>query len=73
MDAVFKISDNAACAIGRGNYAMSGDKPEASKRLLTDSYSLYRVNGAPAECDGKVLNVTSSVGAQSGSSIVYQL
>ncbi len=52
---------------------MAGDKPDASKRLLTDSYSLYRLKGTPVEWDGKVLKVSGSVGAQSGFSVVDQL
>lgn len=73
VDAAFKISYDAARAAELGNYPMSGDKPDASKRLLTDSYSLYRVKGALAEWDGKVLKVTGSVGARSGFSVVDQL
>ena len=46
-----------------GNYPMAGDKPDANKRLLTDSYSLYRVKGTPVEWDGKVLKVAGTVGA----------
>ncbi len=73
IDAAFKISYSAARAAELGNYPMAGDKPDASKRLLTDSYSLYRVKGTPVEWDGKVLKVNGSVGAQSGFSVVEQL
>jgi polar amino acid transport system substrate-binding protein len=73
VDAAFKISYSAARAAELGNYPMSGDKPDASKRLLIDSYSLYRVKGTPVEWDGKVLKVPGSVGAQSGFSVVDQL
>jgi polar amino acid transport system substrate-binding protein len=72
-DAAFKISYSAARAAEIGNYPMAGDKPDASKRLLTDTYSLYRVKGTPVEWDGKVLKVSGSVGAQSGFSVVDQL
>ncbi len=73
VDAAFKISYSAARATELGNYPMTGDKPDASKRLLTDSYSLYRVKGTPVEWDGKVLKVVGTVGAQSGFSVVEQL
>lgn len=73
IDAAFKISYSAARATELGNYPMAGDKPDASKRLLTDSYSLYRLKGTPVEWDGKVLKVSGSVGAQSGFSVVDQL
>lgn len=72
-DAAFKISYSAARAAELGNYPMAGDKPDASKRLLTDSYSLYRMKGSAVEWDGKVLKVAGSVGAQSGFSVVEQL
>ncbi len=55
-------------------YPMAGDKPDASKRLLNDTYSLYRMKGATnANWDGKTLKVDGTVGAQSGFSIVKQL
>ncbi len=73
VDAAFKISYSAARAAELGNYPMAGDKPDASKRLLTDSYSLYRVKGSAVEWDGKTLKVDGSVGAQSGFSVVDQL
>jgi len=73
VDAAFKISYSAARATELGNYPMTADKPDASKRLLTDSYSLYRVKGTPVEWDGKVLKVVGTVGAQSGFSVVEQL
>lgn len=73
VDAAFKISYSAARATELGNYPMAGDKPDASKRLLTDTYSLYRLKGTPVEWDGKVLKVAGSVGAQSGFSVVDQL
>lgn len=73
MDAAFKISYSPARAAELGNYPMAGDKPDASKRMLTDSYSLYRVKGVAVDWDGKVLKVAGSVGAQSGFSVVDQL
>ncbi len=73
VDAAFKISFSAARAAELGNYPMAGDKPDASKRLLTDSYSLYHMKGTPVEWDGKVLKVAGTVGAQSGFSVVDQL
>ena len=55
-------------------YPMAGDKPDASKRLLNDTYSLYRMKGSiAATWDGKTLKVDGAVGAQSGFSIAKQL
>ena len=55
-------------------YPMAGDKPDASKRLLNDTYSLYRMKGSTAATwDGKTLKVDGAVGAQSGFSIAKQL
>lgn len=73
VDAAFKISYSAARAAELGNYPMAGDKPDASKRLLTDTYSLYRLKGTAIEWDGKVLKAGGPVGAQSGFSVVDQL
>ena len=73
VDAVFKISYSAARAAELGVYPMQGDKLDAGKRLLTDSYSLYRLKGTKVEWDGKTLKVDGVVGAQSGFSVVDQL
>lgn len=73
VDAAFKISYSATRAAELGNYPMVGDKPDASKRLLTDTYSLYRLKGTAVEWDGKSLKVDGTVGAQSGFSVVDQL
>lgn len=73
VDAAFKISYSAARAVELGNYPMAGDKPDAGKRLLTDSYSLYRLKGAVVEWDGKLLKAEGNIGAQSGFSVVDQL
>jgi polar amino acid transport system substrate-binding protein len=73
MDAAFKISYSAERAAELGNYPMVENKPDASKRMLMDSYSLYRLKGAAVEWDGKVLKMTGSAGAQSGFSVVGQL
>jgi polar amino acid transport system substrate-binding protein len=55
-------------------YPMTGDKPDANKRLLNDTYSLYRMRGsAAANWDGKSLKIDGLVGAQSGFSVVQQL
>lgn len=73
VDGVVKISFSPE-RTGFLVYPMSGDVPDASKRLLIDSYSLYRMKGSTVvSWDGKVLNVTGVVGAQSGFSIVKQL
>ena len=55
-------------------YPMVGEKPDASKRLLNDTYSLFRLKGSTAATwDGKTLKADGPVGAQSGFSIVKQL
>jgi polar amino acid transport system substrate-binding protein len=73
IDGVLKISfsaDRTEFLV----YPMAGDKPDASKRLLNDTYSLYRVKGSTAATwDGKALKVDGAVGAQSGFSVVKQL
>lgn len=73
IDGVVKISysaDRTAFLV----YPMAGDKPDANKRLLIDSYSLYRMKGSTAAAwDGKTLKVDGAVGAQSGFSVVKQL
>lgn len=73
MDAAFKISYSTARATELGNYPMAGDQPDASKRMLTLSYSLYRLKGAVVDWDGKLLKIKGSVGAQAGFSAVEQM
>lgn len=73
MDAAFKISYSAARAAELGDFPMAGDKPDASKRMLTLSYSLYRLKGSPVDWDGKRLKIKGSVGAQAGFSAVEQM
>lgn len=73
IDGVVKIS-YAADRTDFLVYPMAGGNPDASKRLLNDSYSLYRMKGSTAATwDGKTLKVDGAVGAQSGFSIVKQL
>lgn len=73
MNAVFKISYSAERLAELGAYPMAADKPDASKRLLMDSYSLYKIKGSKVEWDGKTLKADGTVGAQSGFSVVAQL
>lgn len=73
IDGIVKISYSAERAAELAVYPMVGDKPDASKRLLNDTYSLYRMKGSAVSWDGKVLKVDGAVGAQSGFSIVKQL
>lgn len=73
VDAAFKLSYSAERAAEFGNYPMLGDKPDPSKRLLTDSYNLYRLKGASVEWDGKTIKTSGKVGAQAGFSVVTQL
>lgn len=56
------------------NYPMAGDKPDASRRMYTDGYTLYRVKGNTVSWDGsKFVNMTGSIGAQRGYSIIDDL
>ncbi len=74
VDALYKISFSPERAAEIGIYPMQGEKPDATKRLLIDSYSLYRQKGSTAvEWDGKTLKVAGRVGAQTGFSVVEQL
>lgn len=56
-----------------GVYPMSGGKPDESKAMMMDGYTLYRMKGGNAQWDGKTLTVSGSVGAQPGYSIIDQL
>jgi polar amino acid transport system substrate-binding protein len=74
VDALFKISFSPERAAEIGVYPMQGDKPDPSKRLLIDSYSLYRLKGSNTVLwDGKTLQVAGGVGAQTGFSVVELL
>lgn len=54
-----------------GAYPMTGDKPDATKRLHTEGYSLYVLKGSNIGWDGqKFSNITGSVGAPTGYSII---
>ncbi|WP_137937232.1 transporter substrate-binding domain-containing protein [Chitinivorax sp. B] len=73
LDGLFKISFKAD-RMDMGHYPMAGDKPDNSKRMLDDSYSLYRLKGGTVEWDGKTIkHADAGIGAQSGFSIVDQL
>ncbi|WP_374347070.1 substrate-binding periplasmic protein [Chitinimonas sp.] len=73
MDGLFKISFKPE-RMEIGHYPMNGDKPDASRRMLDDSYSLYRLKGGRIDWDGKAIkNADGAVGAQSGFSVVDQL
>lgn len=56
-----------------GHYPMTGDKPDESRAVMFDGYTLYRLKGGAAQWDGKKLTVAGSVGAQPGYSIIDQL
>ncbi|PHV12985.1 substrate-binding periplasmic protein [Chitinimonas sp. BJB300] len=73
FDGLFKISFKAD-RMELGNFPMIGDKPDISKRMFDDSYSLYRLKGTNVDWDGKVIrNAEAGIGAQAGFSIVDQL
>lgn len=57
-----------------GAYPMVNGKPDVGKRMLTTSYSLYRMRGNPVTWDGKnILHLKGVVGAQTSFSIVDHL
>ena len=56
-----------------GHYPMAGDKPDETRAMMYDGYSLYRIKGGSAQWDGVKLTVTGPVGAQPGYSIIDQL
>ena len=58
-----------------GVYPMAGDKPDASRRLATISYALYRLKGSPVAFTGKTITGLGDgpVGASTGYSIVDDL
>nr|WP_283204904.1 transporter substrate-binding domain-containing protein [Chitinivorax sp. B] len=72
-DGLFKISFKVD-RMELGHYPMLGDKPDASKRMLDDTYSLYRLKGSKVEWDGRnILNIETAIGTQTGFSITDQL
>ena len=55
-------------------YPTTGDKPDENRRLHTEEYSLYRAKGSNVSWDGsKFSNLTGSIGAQRGYSIIDNL
>lgn len=56
-----------------GTYPMVGAKPDESKALMRDGYTLYRLKGGNVQWDGKKLIASGAIGAQPGYSIVDQL
>ncbi|QDQ28461.1 amino acid ABC transporter substrate-binding protein [Chitinimonas arctica] len=73
MDGAFAASFKPD-RLAMGSYPGGGDKPDTSKYMMMDGYSLYRLKGSNVGYDGKAIsNVTGAVGAQQGFSIVDQL
>ncbi|MEH8199154.1 transporter substrate-binding domain-containing protein [Aeromonas allosaccharophila] len=70
MDAAIKMSYSVERATKVGVYPMREGKPDPTKRLLTESYSLYQLKGGKSQWDGTTLRVKGMVAAQSGFSIV---
>lgn len=57
-----------------GVYPMAGGKPDASRRIATLTYALYRLKGSPVHWNGKAIEgLDGPVGVQSGYSIVEDL
>jgi polar amino acid transport system substrate-binding protein len=72
VDGIFAASFKAE-RLEIGVYPMIGDKPDASRAMMYDGYSLYRIKGSATLWDGKKLTATGSIGAQPGYSIVDQI
>ncbi|MBB5018784.1 polar amino acid transport system substrate-binding protein [Chitinivorax tropicus] len=70
MDGAFAASykpDRAEFAV----YPSKDGKPDPAKRMMLDSYSLYRLKGSNVNWDGsKFQNVTSAIGTQPGYSVI---
>lgn len=72
VDGIFAASFKTE-RLEMGHYPMSGDKTDASRAMMFDGYSLYRLKGSGAQWDGSKLTVSGAVGAQPGYSIIDQL
>lgn len=73
MDGLFKISYSPA-RMAIGVFPMKQGEPDPDFRMLTDSYSLYRIKGSPLNWDGKHLSSRFGIIAiQRGFSIASQL
>ena len=68
VDGAFKATFKAD-RLEMGAYPMAGTKPDDSKALMTESYSLYRLKGSTTSWDGSKLVVGGPVAAQPGYSI----
>lgn len=73
INGIIKISYTPERAAELCVFPMAGEKADATKRLLNDTYSIYRLKGSAVTWDGKVLVADGRVGAQSGFSVVKQL
>ncbi|MCV2366538.1 substrate-binding periplasmic protein [Roseateles oligotrophus] len=73
VQAVFKSSYSEERAAEGAVFPMRGGQLDTSKRMLTESYSLFRLKGARVEWDGKQLSADGILGAQTGFSVVAQL
>ncbi|MBB5204784.1 polar amino acid transport system substrate-binding protein [Inhella inkyongensis] len=73
VDAAYKASYSAERAADGVTYPMLGAQPDLDKRLLTESYSLFRRKGSAVQWDGRALKVNGPVGAQTGFSVAAQL
>lgn len=73
VHAAFKSSYSPERAAEGAVFPMLGDRPDAAKRMLMDSYSLFRLKGSHVEWDGRQLRADGVIGAQTGFSIVAQL
>ncbi|WP_269530961.1 transporter substrate-binding domain-containing protein [Chitinimonas sp. BJYL2] len=73
MDGAFAASFKPD-RLALGVYPGGGDKPDESKHMMMDGYTLFRAKGSTVSFDGKTIsNLNGAVGAQQGYSVVDQL
>ena len=73
VQAVFKASYSEERAAEGLAFPMRGGQLDISKRMMTESYSLFRLKDARVEWDGKQLSADGILGAQTGFSVVALL
>lgn len=73
VDGAFKSSFSVE-RMAIGHYPMRDGKADVQRRMLDESYHLYRLRGSAVDWDGQRLQgLEGAIGAQAGFSIVQQL
>lgn len=65
MDGAFNASVRPE-RLSIARYPMKNGQPDASRRLMHSSYSLYRLKGSPPVWDGKTLKARGPIGTPNG-------